>query len=116
MATVIIKTAREVILESKIVSITPLGFECEINQENIAKLRDESGKLHKLDCELYLGSQDICITGTVSVNSIRRVAQDVSLLLTRFTSLEQGAYLYIAEYISNGKVISFHHSANKRRA
>lgn len=121
MASVIIRNERNVvILDSELQSITPLGFESQIPEESIKLLRDQSGRLVKLFCELYLeaGKEPICISGSVSVNAIRRVSQNVSLLVSRFTELEQGAYQYIAEYINHGKVVSVNiaHSAAKRRA
>src|SRR5690554_8050059 len=87
MASVIIRNERnEVILDSELQSITPLGFESQISEESIKLLRDQSGRLVKLFCELYLeaGKEPICISGSVSVNAIRRVSQNVSLLVSRF--------------------------------
>lgn len=119
MATVIIKNKqREVILDTKIVSITPLGFECEISQETTDKLRDECGRLMELGCELYLDTSydPACILGSVEVHSVRRVSQALSILTTRFTDLEQGAYQCIAEYISNCKVVSLAQPLKRQRA
>lgn len=121
MATVIIRNEKnEIILDSKLVSITPLGFECDIDDKSIKSLRDQSGRLLSLVCEMYLDSNSdpVCITGDISVHSIRRVSQNISLLVTRFVSLEEGAYQYISEYIHHGKVVSVNigQSAAKRRA
>lgn len=121
MATVIIRNEKnEGIIDTKIVKISPLGFECEITADVIGSLRDRSGRLLTLDCEIYLetSGKPVCILGSVSVGSIRRVSQSVSLLKTRFNSLEEGALQYIREYIEHGKVVSvsLNHSAAKRRA
>ncbi len=121
MATVIIRNEKnEVILDSVLTSITPLGFECEITEEEIKSLRNESGRLLKLVCELNLetNAAPLCVSGSISISSIRRISQNVNLLISRFTSLEKGAYQYIAEYMSHGKVVSFNINqlAVKRRA
>src|SRR5690554_7213287 len=54
MTTVIITTGKEVISESEIQKLGLLGFECEIDPEIVGCLRDSSGKLLPLDCEILL--------------------------------------------------------------
>lgn len=119
MARVVIKNEQnELILESELINFSPLGFECEITQETTKGLRDKTGKFVKLSCELYLETnfEPVCILGGITVSSIRRCSQNISLLTARFINLDQQAYRYIAEFADHGKVVSISRSASKRRA
>ena len=51
MENVLLKENEEVLLQGTVTDLTPMGFECNVELDNMNVLRDGSGKFKYLDIE-----------------------------------------------------------------
>ncbi len=118
MANVQLKQQDQILLQGEAINISPLGFDCEIELEQIPALRDEAGRFRALDIalQLHTHSGPYSVSGTAMVYSVRRVAQNTGLLTVRFAELEQDAFRLIAEHLNPNPVVSLARVKQKRRA
>lgn len=104
-------------LKSEVHKLSTLGFDCEIPLTQVASLRDDTGRIQTFEFDIQLGeASEAHIHGQVSIHSVRRVAQTLGVMTTRFLELTPECKQYLAEYLNTGKVVSFKAAQQKRRA
>lgn len=102
MDDVLLKDKNEILLRGKVSDISPMGVECDVELDDMDRLRDESGKFRKLDLEVKVQphSGDCAVSGSGMVYSVRRISQSRCMVVIRFIDLEQNGYRLISEHLS----------------
>ena len=104
-------------LQAEAQKLSILGFDCEIPLNQIADLRDESGRIQTFEFDLLLSkASEPSVIGQISIYSVRRVAQTSGMLTARFMALTTDNERCLAEYLQTGKIVNIKTAQQKRRA
>tara|TARA_Y100000588_G_scaffold251210_1_gene265716 strand:- start:448 stop:858 length:411 start_codon:yes stop_codon:yes gene_type:complete len=107
MENVLLKENDIVLVKGVVTELTPMGFECDVELEDMSALRKDSGKFRYLDIEMMLSSHggECSVTGAGCVHSVRRISQSHCKVTVRFKEIEQNGYKLISEHISPNPVV-----------
>ena len=118
MENVLLKENEEVLLQGTVTDLTPMGFECNVELDNMNVLRDGSGKFKYLDIEIVLNTHngDCSVCGGGCVHSVRRVSQQHCKVTVRFKEMEQNGYKLISEHLSPNPVVNLDDVRSERHS